>query len=159
MSFKLYELTDYLQQVQDLLEQGEDVQDTLEAIEMAFEEKVEGIVKVIRNFEARAEAKKNEAKRLREQAEVDLNHAQRLKEYLRYELQKVGKQKVQTDLFTVSIRKGRESIEVDENLLPADYWRIERKPFSKTELKKLIQEGKEIPGVQIVRGEDTISIR
>jgi len=28
--------------VQDLLEQGEDVQDTLEAIEMAFEEKIEG---------------------------------------------------------------------------------------------------------------------
>lgn len=155
---KLYEITDALLQVEDLLEAGEDVQDTIDALQLSMEDKIEGLVKVIRNFEASAEAKKNEAKRLKEQAEKDQANADRLKDWIKFNLIMLGKKKVETDLFKVTVTKPREKIEVDETRLPDDYFIIKREPISKTELKKLVKE-QEIPGVQIVLGEPGLMIK
>lgn len=155
---KLYEITDALLQVEDLLEAGEDVQDTIDALQLSMEDKIEGLVKVIRNFEASAEAKKNEAKRLKEQAEKDQANADRLKDWIKLNLIRLGKKKVETDLFKVTVTKPREKIEVDETRLPDDYFIIKREPISKTELKKLVKE-QEIPGVQIVLGEPGLMIK
>lgn len=155
---KLYEITDALIQVEDLLEAGEDVQDTIDALQLSMEDKIEGLVKVIRNFEASAEAKKNEAKRLKEQAEKDQANADRLKDWIKLNLIRLGKKKVETDLFKVTVTKPREKIEVDETRLPDDYFIIKREPISKTELKKLVKE-QEIPGVQIVLGEPGLMIK
>lgn len=155
---KLYEITDALIQVEDLLEAGEDVQDTIDALQLSLEDKIEGLVKVIRNFEASAEAKKNEAKRLKEQAEKDQANADRLKDWIKLNLIRLGKKKVETDLFKVTVTKPREKIEVDETRLPDDYFIIKREPISKTELKKLVKE-QEIPGVQIVLGESGLMIK
>lgn len=155
---KLYEITDALLQVEDLLEAGEDVQDTIDALQLSMEDKIEGLVKVIRNFEASAEAKKNEAKRLKEQAEKDQANADRLKDWIKLNLIRLGKKKVETDLFKVTVTKPREKVEVDETRLPDDYFIIKREPISKTELKKLVKE-QEIPGVQIVLGEPGLMIK
>lgn len=155
---KLYEITDALLQVEDLLEAGEDVQDTIDALQLSMEDKIEGLVKVIRNFEASAEAKKNEAKRLKEQAEKDQANADRLKDWIKLNLIRLGKKKVETDLFKVTVTKPREKIEVDETRLPDDYFIIKREPISKTELKKLVKE-QEIPGVQIILGEPGLMIK
>lgn len=155
---KLYEITDVLLQVEDLLEAGEDVQDTLDALQLSLEDKIEGLVKVIRNFEASAEAKKNEAKRLKEEAEKDQANADRLKDLIKLNLIRLGKKKVETDLFKVTVTKPREKIEVDETRLPDDYFIIKREPISKTELKKLVKE-QEIPGVQIILGEPGLMIK
>lgn len=155
---KLYEITDALLQVEDLLEAGEDVQDTIDALQLSMEDKIEGLVKVIRNFEASAEAKKNEAKRLKEQAEKDQANADRLKDWIKFNLIMLGKKKVETDLFKITVTKPREKVEVDETRLPDDYFIIKREPISKTELKKLVKE-QEIPGVQIVLGEPGLMIK
>lgn len=155
---KLYEITDVLLQVEDLLEAGEDVQDTLDALQLSLEDKIEGLVKVIRNFEASAEAKKNEAKRLKEEAEKDQANADRLKDWIKLNLIRLGKKKVETDLFKVTVTKPREKIEIDETRLPDDYFIIKREPISKTELKKLVKE-QEIPGVQIILGEPGLMIK
>ena len=155
---KLYEITDALIQVEDLLEAGEDVQDTIDALQLSMEDKIEGLVKVIRNFEASAEAKKNEAKRLKEQAEKDQANADRLKDWIKLNLIRLGKKKVETDLFKITVTKPREKVEVDETRLPDDYFIIKREPISKTELKKLVKE-QEIPGVQIVLGEPGLMIK
>ncbi len=155
---KLYEITDALIQVEDLLEAGEDVQDTIDALQLSMEDKIEGLVKVIRNFEASAEAKKNEAKRLKEQAEKDQANADRLKDWIKFNLIMLGKKKVETDLFKITVTKPREKVEVDETRLPDDYFIIKREPISKTELKKLVKE-QEIPGVQIILGEPGLMIK
>lgn len=155
---KLYEITDALLQVEDLLEAGEDVQDTIDALQLSLEDKIEGLAKVIRNFEASAEAKKNEAKRLKEQAEKDQANADRLKDWIKFNLIMLGKKKVETDLFKITVTKPREKVEVDETRLPDDYFIIKREPISKTELKKLVKE-QEIPGVQIVLGEPGLMIK
>ena len=155
---KLYEITDALLQVEDLLEAGEDVQDTIDALQLSLEDKIEGLAKVIRNFEASAEAKKNEAKRLKEQAEKDQANADRLKDWIKLNLIRLGKKKVETDLFKITVTKPREKVEVDETRLPDDYFIIKREPISKTELKKLVKE-QEIPGVQIVLGEPGLMIK
>lgn len=155
---KLYEITDVLLQVEELLEAGEDVQDTLDALQLSLEDKIEGLVKVIRNFEASAEAKKNEAKRLKEEAEKDQANADRLKDWIKLNLIRLNKKKVETDLFKVTVTKPREKIEVDETRLPDDYFIIKREPISKTELKKLVKE-QEIPGVQIILGEPGLMIK
>lgn len=155
---KLYEITDALLQVEDLLEAGEDVQDTIDALQLSMEDKIEGLVKVIRNFEASAEAKKNEAKRLKEQAEKDQANADRLKDWIKFNLIMLGKKKVETDLFKITVTKPREKVEVDETRLPDDYFIIKREPISKTELKKLVKE-QEIPGVKIVLGDPGLMIK
>lgn len=156
---KLYEIVDAMQQVEQLLEQGADVQDTLDALELELEEKVENIAKVVKNYEAMAAARKAEAKRLKEAAEKDEAKADRLKEYLRFYLQRLGKKKVETNIFTVRLQKGRESIVVDEEKLPDEYWVVERKPMGKTVLKELLKEKGEIPGVSVVQGEESLVIR
>ena len=51
-------------------------------------------------------------------------------------------------------------VEVDESILPEEYFVPQpSKPIGKPELKKAIKSGKVIPGVKLVRKEDTLQIK
>ena len=77
---KLYELTDDFKQVQQMIEEGhEGLEDTLESIELAIEDKLENIARLIKNIEGDIAAFKAEEKRLAERRRTLENEVKNLK--------------------------------------------------------------------------------
>jgi hypothetical protein len=140
-------------------------QDTLDSIQAPIEEKVENIVKYMKSLEALADAKKLEAKRLSDSASSDIKKVEWFKNYMADNLKKANITKLQAGIFSLGWRKGTEVVHIDETKTPtADeaphlYLYQEPKFIGKTDLKKLIKEGKEIPGVSLVRNEDSLTIK
>lgn len=153
----LYELTNDFKIIQAMIEDGQEgLEDTLESIELAIEDKLENIGKVIRNLEGETAALKAEEKRLAEKRKSIENNIKRLKQYAEDSLRTTGERKVKTRLFTFTIQKNPPSVVVDdEKLIPKRYY-IEQEP--KLDKRRLINELKEMnaeemPGVRLVQKE------
>jgi hypothetical protein len=169
MSNSLYNLTNDFAAVVNQLEKteldSEVLQDTLDSLQAPIEEKVENIVKYMKSLEALADAKKLEAKRLSDSASSDLKKVEWFKNYMADNLKKANITKLQAGIFSLGWRKGTEVVQIDETKTPtADeaphlYLYQEPKFIGKTDLKKLIKEGKEIPGVSLFRNEDSLTIK
>lgn len=102
--------------------------DTLESIEDAIEDKAEGYSVIIRQLEADCKSIKEEEARLASRRKALEGRIDRLKTNLFDAMKVVGKAKIQTPLFTVSIQKngGKRSLvlDVDASELPARYQKI-----------------------------------
>jgi hypothetical protein len=169
MSNSLYNLTNEFAAVVNHLEEmeldSEVLQDTLDSLQAPIEEKVENIVKYMKSLEALADAKKLEAKRLSDSASSDLKKVEWFKNYMADNLKKANITKLQAGIFSLGWRKGTEVVQIDETKTPtADeaphlYLYQEPKFIGKTDLKKLIKEGKEIPGVSVVRNPDSLVVK
>lgn len=96
--------------------------DTLNAIELAFEEKAENIAKAIRNIDSDVSALKTEIKRLQELQSMRETHAKNLKNYLYEQMKTIGKTKFSTPLFSFNICKngGLQPMEITGDV-PAEY--------------------------------------
>jgi hypothetical protein len=106
----LYELTRDILLVQQALDDtgGElspEVEEKLAALEMGLRDKVDGICRLIATLERTEEAIRTEIARLYVKAGHKANAVKNLRAYLKRELERLGEQKVATDLFTVSISK------------------------------------------------------
>lgn len=164
---QLYKITESMQNVQDMIEDGvpvEQLQDTIELIEMDFKEKAESILFVIANMNAEVEACKVEENRIKARRITRENSIARLKEYLLYNMQELNSGKIDNGIMTASLRKGAPALEIlDEDLIPADYKKItvntatDKKGLLKA-LKEL-EEGETIPGAQVVQGKNTLTIK
>lgn len=112
----LYEITSELSQVTDLLVEsgGEltpEIEEALDALEGALEEKVERTVHVIRTLEGQAEAARVEADRLKDLQRTRSKAADRLKDYLQAQLRMANVKKIEADTCVVRRqRNGRPSI-------------------------------------------------
>ena len=169
MSNSLYNLTNDFAAVVNHLEEmeldSEVLQDTLDSLQAPIEEKVENIVKYMKSLEALADAKKLEAKRLSDSASSDLKKVEWFKNYMADNLKKANITKLQAGIFSLGWRKGTEVVQIDESKIPAFeeaqhlYTFQEPKFIGKTDLKKLIKDGKEIPGVSLVRNEDSLVVK
>ncbi len=105
----LYQLTSNYETVLNMLYDEEiDEQmilDTLEGIEGEIEDKADGYAKIIKELEAKKNARKEEAKRLTESAKVFENRVNTLKSNLFNAMKQTGKTKFATDLFSFNIAK------------------------------------------------------
>ena len=150
----LYELSDSYQQIQAMIEDGEEgLEDTLESLEDAIEDKAIGYAKVMRNLEGQANAIKEEEKRLSERRKALENNVKRMKESLQDAMLLNGKRKIKTDLFSFNIQNNPPGVRiVNEELIPKRFY-VEQEP--KLDKKSLLKEMKEseIPGVEINQGE------
>ena len=112
----LYELTAGFLQLQQMLEDPDvdqqAVADTMEAMDFAIEEKAEGYVKVIRNMEGSVNAFKLEIDRLTDKKRHLEDSIKRLKTNLQESMVTLGKRKIKTDLFQISIQKNGGAIPV-----------------------------------------------
>ena len=122
----LYELTNNYKQLLFLLEESDEVaiKDTLDSLNEAIELKAENTAKVIKQLEADSDMLKNEIQRQQDRKRTIDNNISRLKLYLQESLELAGKDKVQGELFTVSIQNNPPKLIVeDESEIPKAYWR------------------------------------
>lgn len=122
----LYQLTnDYETVLNMLYDEDTDEQmilDTLEAIEGEIEDKADNYAKIIKELEAKQNARKEEAKRLTDSAKVFENRVKTLKSNLFNAMKETGKTKFATNLFSFNIAKngGKQTLTIDGEV-PEEY--------------------------------------
>ena len=128
----------------------------LDELNLAREQKIEGISLWIKNLEAEKEAVKHEKDNFADREKRLGKKIESLKGYLTYAL---DGQKFSTPKVAVSFRKSESVHITDEYLIPDEYklFTVVKKP-DKAVIKKALKDGKEIMGVELVEKQN-ISIK
>lgn len=152
---KLYELTNDFKQVQALIEDGgEGLEDTLEAVNLAIEDKLENIAKVIKNLEGEANAFKEEEQRLADRRRSIENNVKKLKQYAENTMIVTGNKKIKAGLFTFAIQKNLPSVVINnKRLIPSQFFVPVDPRLDKNKIKEDLKNGESIPGVELKQGE------
>lgn len=149
---KLYEINAQLRAIADGAEFDEETgeifdEQAIEALQIAREDKLEGIACLIKEHKAMAEALKEEKNKLYARQKAEENRVESLKRYLANCM--ADGEKFKTARAQISWRKSQ-SVEVqDESILPEDYLKVVTEP-NKTAIKLAIERGEEVPGATIV---------
>lgn len=162
---KLYEISQEFLNLQSLLESGEIDQDTfndtIEAIDCAFEDKARNCMMIKRQLEADSESIKAEIERLSVLKKSAEASAERITDYLRDNMATTGKDKLDLGLFKLTLRQPTKKLDVlDESLIPAEYWVVvpETKRVDKAGLTAALKLG-EIEGARLIDGERALLIK
>ncbi len=114
-----------------------------------FNTKVDNYVALITEWVGRTVTRETEAKRLSALAKIDKNNAERLKERLKYNLEAMGRLKVETPRYRVTVAKNGGKIPLVVNArveeLPADCVRTELKPDNDA-IRSKLEAGEAIAG-------------
>ncbi|MCM3071699.1 hypothetical protein AST01_04345 [Staphylococcus equorum] len=149
----LFNLTDNYKQIYDLIaEQGDEqlLNDTLESINDALEDKADGYVSVVKSLESDNKAIDEEIKRLQQRKSTNKNGIDRLKESLKESMKSTGKTKFKTALNSYNIQNNPPSLNViEEKHIPSDFWLSQAPKLDKKALLKHIKENDDVDGVEI----------
>uniref|UniRef100_UPI0030F45EEF siphovirus Gp157 family protein n=1 Tax=Staphylococcus aureus TaxID=1280 RepID=UPI0030F45EEF len=149
----LFNLTNNYKQVYDLIaEQGDEqlLNDTLDSINEALEDKADGYVSVIKSLESDNKAIDDEIKRLQQRKTTNKNGIDRLKESLKVSMESIGKTKFKTALNSYNIQNNPPSLNViEEKHIPSDFWLSQAPKLDKKSLLKHIKENNDVDGVEI----------
>lgn len=158
----LYELSEQYQAFLDMIDEIPDdaFADTLEALEGEIDEKIDGIVSVMKNLTAEAAAIAHERDALDARIKSKEKHVARLKEYLKGYMMATGRTKIETARNVVGIANGTPRVILDDAFLD---WAVESrridllKPPGKPEpdkaaIKKALQDGAIVPFAQLEQG-------
>ena len=139
---------------------AETLADTLAGIEMEFEDKSVNIVRVIQNMSTAAVDA--EIARLTAIKKRIVNRKQWLKDYLRDQMQVCEITEIESDLFTITLRKPSKMVEItSEDDLPVSYqtmvpasWKINKK-----QILDDLKAGIEIPGAKMIDSKQGLTIK
>lgn len=157
---KLYEYTaDYLA-VQDMLNRAENDEEYAEAyrwltdIEAGFDDKVENMVKFIRELEAETAALKSEEERLNNRRKSIDNKIKYIKDYIKDSMIAADKQRVNGTLFTITVAQTPLAVDVsDVTVVPTEFRIPQPDKPDKTAIKKYFKEtGEVLPGCHFSTG-------
>ena len=153
---KLYELTDdYLSLWESLSDPEADwteAEEKLRGIEKAFDDKVSACAKMIRNMESEETALTHEIDRMSRRHDALVRKIKAIKEYVKAEMETSGREKVRTDVFTVSVQHSPDKVHVvDETEIPAQYYQI-MKRLDKIEVLRMLKAGYAVPGCELTQG-------
>ena len=158
---KLYEITGQLADLSSMDMDDEAVKNTLEMVQDDFNSKAIAIIKLAENMDADTSAIDAEIERLKSRKQVLVNRKQQLRDYLLHNMEASGIQKIECPLFTATLRKGVESVEIeDQSKLPDEFVSVEvvTKP-DKNAIKAALKAGQEVLGASLKRGATTITIK
>ena len=117
MGMSLYNLTGNFLALQEMMMDPDVdpkmVQDTLDAMDGDYEEKLENYGKVITNLSVLAAGIEEEEKRLNARKKTIKNQIDRLKKNIKESMIALDKRKVKTELYSYTIRDGVPSVVID----------------------------------------------
>lgn len=127
-----------------------------------LEVKLEGIARLIREWGAKADARKGEAKRLAEAAKADENRSERLKAWTKFCLESQGMMKAEAGPYTFAIQKngGVQPISFlveDATQWPTEYV-IAIPQIDKSKVREFLTAGNHLEGLAVM-GERGTSLR
>ena len=167
---KLYEISAVLQDAMERgftdecvdLETGELDQKKFDqfitALEMAEDDKLEGIALFVKNMEAEAKAIKDEEAALAERRKAKENRAEGAKKFLGDYLWARGKEKMETAKVCLSFRKTQSTIIFAPELLRpyaeavGRFLKYKDPEFIKADIKAALKAGEAVPGVMLADG-------
>lgn len=131
----------------------------LQDLATAEADKADAIAFVLDDLAARAEAIERTITSLQNRKQSYANKAKRLRVYVLRTMQNYGIVKIKGQSVTLGIAKGKASVLVtDANALPFDLVRTKIEA-DKPAIKMALDAGREVPGAELVTGEDTLSVR
>ena len=155
---KLYEISDQIRQALQMVADGEipedQMQDTLEALGVEFDTKVDNTAAVIRELYSESDSIKAEIERLTNMKKVKDGHIERLKDYLRFEMSKNGKKKVEGKRFNVTIGASVPVLEITGEITG-----YKKESLDTVAIKNDLKEGKQIAGAMLVSGKEKLIIK
>lgn len=163
----LYELTDTYDTVMNMLYDEEideqAILDTLEGIEMQFEDKADNYAKIIKNINSDIVAIKEESDRLQARRTALENKSRWLKDTLEANMKQLGKTKFKTALFSFNIQKngGVQPLIIDEPIvqqIPNAYL-IEQDPIPNKDKIRQLLETKQVPWAHLEPRGESLRIR
>ena len=160
----LYELNQNFNNLIEVLENTEDenikelIKNSMDQLTLETNEKIENIIKYIKNLEATATALETEVKRLNDRKVKTLKKVDNLKNYLKDFTNTLDSKKYNTGIFNISIRKNAASVIVDnEFLVPDEFCKTEViRKVDKAALKEKLKAGEVIEGVKLQQTESII---
>jgi len=157
---KLYELTTQLRELQNLDLEPELLVDTIEGIQGSLEIKAENLLSVVSNLSSDVEAIDVEIKRLTSRKRTVKARQDWLREYLRSNMEVAGIDKITCPLFTITLRKALQVVEVLADLgdLPEEYVKAVYSP-DKVKIKAALKAGTEITGCSLIDGKRGLMIK
>lgn len=115
-----------------------------------LQEKSQNYISLIKEIEGRSRTVEVEIKRLQALKKRNDTFVLKLKENIANAMRMLEIDEIRTDLNKINFRKSK-SVQIEDiEMLPNDCVIIEKKPISKTELKKRIENGEVINGVSII---------
>ena len=156
----LYEIANELKAIENSGLEGQCLTDTLEGVEMAFNQKAENLIKHTKNVEQSVNALDAEIKRLQARKKAKQNHIDQLKDYLRTNMEASGIDKIECDLFTITLRQsgGQKLVLESENSVPQSYWRVVEQ-IDKTAIKNDLLMGVEVKGAHLEDSQRALIIK
>ncbi|MBM0868934.1 siphovirus Gp157 family protein [Staphylococcus auricularis] len=149
----IFELTDDYANVLKMIDEGwsmDALQDTLDAIKVDMDTKVDNTVGLIKSLEGDIETIDKEVKRLQGEKKRRDGVVKRLKDNLRYALDVQDKPNYRTSKNYIYKRNNAPSKNIiDEKLIPKDYWVSQAPKLNAKQLVDDLKSGKEIPGVEL----------
>ncbi len=162
---RLYDISNEFKAVMELAESGElsheDLLDTIEAINLEFDEKAKNCLMMLKQFENETNSFDSEIKRLEQLKKLCASRTETMKEYLRENMQAMKRDKLDVGLFKVTLKAPSKAVEVlDESKIPAQFWVTipESKKLDKSLLASELKLNK-ITGAQLVDGKRALLIR
>lgn len=162
----LYELTKQMQGLQLLIDGGEmsadDLSDTLEGLAGDLMSKGKNVLLFMANLKGDIDAFDSEIKRMTARKKTMQNNHDWLKNYLRSNMIDCGIQKIESPVFTASLRKAGVMVEItSETELPVKYqtmvpasWNI-----NKAQILKDLKAGIDIPGAKLIDAKQGLTIK
>ncbi|CAI2515601.1 Siphovirus Gp157 [Serratia ficaria] len=151
---------------QELIETSDDltpemIADTLEGIEGALGDKLDGAFTYVRNLEGLAKTVDEEVKRLTDRKRSFENRAKSIRKYVLACLLASGQDSLKTTTNTFTARKGVASVVIDNvDLLPDELVTVQTLVApDKKAIKEAIENGVEISGAHIEIGERSLQVR
>ncbi|MFW9872188.1 MAG: siphovirus Gp157 family protein [Candidatus Thorarchaeota archaeon] len=139
--------------------EGDVLKDTLESLEMETESKIDNIVKWIKNMQADVAALKEEEERLNNRRKSIENRISKIKEYLQSQISLLPDKKFKNSLFKVYIQKNPESLDIKENaIIPEDFKILQEPKIDKKGLLDWLKKGHKVIGIELKQTE-SIRIR
>lgn len=157
----LHNLTNDFLAVQSLDVDESAIADTLQQIQMSFEEKAENIIRVYQNVEGDIDSLDKEIARLSDRKKALQNKNDRFIDYLRENMEKTGITKISCQFFSITLVEGQDVVAVeDESAIPDEFVKVKTTITpDKIAIKKALKDGLYVSGCKLKTGKSSIRIK